>query len=260
MCANDHKGYMQCSSDDRWCKTSDPSRTRYQYRNEPTAYDGSGIIAKDWASALIKYMGGPESTDFQTAPVKQSKVFICPSDTWINNGAAYTMNNVSGANVLCCYGVNADISAGIDYSTNKGEPKYGTSDTMSVANATTKSTAGDGWPLEGKLSRVYQPVRGAAVCRLWRLQSDVSSEHLRRDAESHEHLGVFDQLRLQPHPEGSQRSNARGDGRGFLAAGADSAGSARRQWRRYSGDDKQDKKPRLDQRGLCRWACGECAL
>src|ERR1700751_5252330 len=39
MDANDHKGFMQCSSDDRWCKTWDPSRSRYQYRAEPTAYD-----------------------------------------------------------------------------------------------------------------------------------------------------------------------------------------------------------------------------
>jgi prepilin-type N-terminal cleavage/methylation domain-containing protein/prepilin-type processing-associated H-X9-DG protein len=168
MCANDHKGYMQCSSDDRYVKSPDPSRARYQYRAEPTAYDGSGIIAKDWASALIKYMGGPESSNFQSAPSKQSKVFICPSDTWVLNGGGYCMNNTSNAGgdpyknlVQCSYGVNADLSGGMDYTTNPPTPRYGVGDTMSVAQAPQRilSSGAPGWPLEGKLSRTIEPFR-----------------------------------------------------------------------------------------------------
>ena len=153
MCAQDHKGFMQSSSDNMWIKQCDASRQRYQYRKEPL--DPEGITAKDWASALLRYMGAPQETNFQVAPDKQSRVFQCPSDTWqFDAFPGYFMNGNTQYS-RCSYGINADITACID-STN-GEGHYGIGDNMNVQGAAPLSKTNLGQPAQGNLSKVSQP-------------------------------------------------------------------------------------------------------
>src|SRR4051812_37034123 len=83
MFAADHKQYVPTASDDKWAKVNDPSRAKWAYRTEPTHPDG--VVVYDWASSLIPYLGGKVGQTFITAPEKQSKVFRCPADDWIND-------------------------------------------------------------------------------------------------------------------------------------------------------------------------------
>src|SRR5438874_13645077 len=74
MFAQDHKSYVQTCSDDFYAKLNDPYRKKFAYRPSPTAPDGTGISAKDWASALLPYLGARDSDTFLSDP-ERSKVF-----------------------------------------------------------------------------------------------------------------------------------------------------------------------------------------
>src|SRR5436305_8875180 len=77
--ANDHKGFVQTTTDYNYVIAVDKYRQRYEYRDDGTL--------KDWASALLPYLGGKKSDDFSTAGSKQTKVFQCPSDRWLDDPA-----------------------------------------------------------------------------------------------------------------------------------------------------------------------------
>src|SRR5436190_5695084 len=55
--AHDHQHCVPTCSDDVWAKQNDSSRNKFAYRDDPTAWDGSGVLVKDWASSLIPYLG-----------------------------------------------------------------------------------------------------------------------------------------------------------------------------------------------------------
>lgn len=174
MFADDHHGYMQTCTTDNRAKLADPGKIKFAYRS-----GAGGDYIEDWASALLPYMGGQFNDTFVSAPAKQRKIFICPSDNYQgldpvpgdpSSGSGYMLwNNV--ANPLTyfpiSYGVNADIacvtdSAGvgrIDDSPDTVGVIFGPNTTNS-ADGYNNSSAGSpsiGAPLNCQLTKVYQP-------------------------------------------------------------------------------------------------------
>jgi len=148
MFANEHKGWMQTTSDHGWAIQNDTSRQHYVYRND-------GYL-KDWASALIPYLGGRDTQTFYDSP-DQSKVFVCPSDPDMDlNPAGHVLfNNIVPYDGFfpVSYGINADITAVVDLSS--GEGKFGPYDLMNVTGGP-QSPGGRGLPLSGRLNRVHR--------------------------------------------------------------------------------------------------------
>jgi prepilin-type N-terminal cleavage/methylation domain-containing protein/prepilin-type processing-associated H-X9-DG protein len=158
--ANDHRGYLPTCSDDQWAKQADQNRRKFAYRDEPTAPDGTGMVVKDWASALLPYLGGSDTDTFMTAPEEKSKVLRCPSDPWLEQGQA-TGSGYTGPGYLIwnnvgyydgyypiSYGINADITSVVG---NDGFGHFGPFDAVSVWGAPA------GVPLGAQLSKIKQP-------------------------------------------------------------------------------------------------------
>ncbi len=111
--AADHRGIMPTASDHFVAITQDHARQKYTYRD-------TGFV-QDWASALLPYMGAKGNLDFEFAPDKQNKVFVCPSDAisaaWTPGmaaGKAFTLfNNVTQPTQRISYGINGDIACNI---------------------------------------------------------------------------------------------------------------------------------------------------
>jgi prepilin-type N-terminal cleavage/methylation domain-containing protein/prepilin-type processing-associated H-X9-DG protein len=160
--AQEHRGYMPALSDKAWAYQNDPTRSIWVYRsgtNPP--------VLLDWASSLLPYLGVKNVEWFVNAPNNVSKVFLCPSDQATNfpgdygttngttpNGPGLVIfNNMapSTAGYPISYGVNADIGANIDRSTNQG--RFGLSDNMNVY-AGPLGSGGVGLPLNAKLDKV----------------------------------------------------------------------------------------------------------
>ncbi|HEV2295002.1 MAG TPA: prepilin-type N-terminal cleavage/methylation domain-containing protein [Tepidisphaeraceae bacterium] len=106
LCANERRGNIQPASPHEIIWLADPSRQKWQYRD-----DG---FPKDWASALLPYFGRKSNADnFQEAPREQSQVFQCPSDIWqdVEDPGYRLMNNITHHNAPVSYGINADIAS-----------------------------------------------------------------------------------------------------------------------------------------------------
>ena len=123
MFSNEHRGYIQPCSDNGWVGNNDPLKRNFAYRD-----NGGADFIQDWASALLKYMGDRSSTDFQKAPPGKSKVFVCPSEPWMEATPAgfrlynNVTNSVSNYQAVS-YGYNADIACLLDASgTGRFEP------------------------------------------------------------------------------------------------------------------------------------------
>jgi prepilin-type processing-associated H-X9-DG protein len=165
MFAQDHRGYMQsCSSDalsqSNWIKFQDPSRRKWSYRDDNN-------LLQDVYSALLPYMGAKAGSTFQSEAEGRSKVFRCPSDRWLDNGAegqnGYRIfNNVvnlpGGPYFPVSYGINADISSVSD---SGGVGRFGLNDTVAVVDGPPPfqgSTGPDGrrmgQPLQAQLFKV----------------------------------------------------------------------------------------------------------
>jgi prepilin-type N-terminal cleavage/methylation domain-containing protein/prepilin-type processing-associated H-X9-DG protein len=109
--AADHQFFIQISSTDRqW--TSFPS----ELRGKQARLKGSPTRVKDWASAIVPYMGGDPSDDFENTNTKVSKAFICPSDgNQEATPSGYALwNNITDATTKLIkpisYGINADAT------------------------------------------------------------------------------------------------------------------------------------------------------
>jgi len=142
MHANEWKGRIPtCTENAIVFNDQDKSRTKWQYRA-----DGN---LKDWASALLPYVGKKFDNDFQTAPTDVAKIFWCPSDDQIEQGG-YLMNNVSVPNnqIKVSYGINADIAA---VSNSAGQGKVGFSNTLGTYKGTPTYDGTWGQPLQAKV-------------------------------------------------------------------------------------------------------------
>lgn len=120
--AADHRFHVQVSSTDTAWGSTIPSELRGKvaaYVPKPGNPQEPGRI-KDWASAIVPYMGGDADDDFEAIQGKKkvSKAFICPSDgnQEATPGGYAIHNNISGAGTIdkwhlpISYGVNADAT------------------------------------------------------------------------------------------------------------------------------------------------------
>jgi prepilin-type N-terminal cleavage/methylation domain-containing protein/prepilin-type processing-associated H-X9-DG protein len=146
MFANEHKGIVQTTSDSsilQYTNMPDPDHTIFAYRyNTPPAKGQTNYtpltapVLKDWASALVPYLGGQQNQTFLNFGVNGAggKVFMCPSDPTLNDAyPGYQLfNNVSNLGGTSggpapagypgtfegyypiSYGINADIT-GVTY-------------------------------------------------------------------------------------------------------------------------------------------------
>jgi prepilin-type N-terminal cleavage/methylation domain-containing protein/prepilin-type processing-associated H-X9-DG protein len=144
MHANDRRGYIPtCTEHEIVFNDVDPSRQRFQYRS-------NGQL-KDWASALLPYLGKREDVNFEDAPNDVAKIFWCPSDDMIDQGG-YRMNNVSHEWIKVSYGINADVAA---VSNRWGEGKVGFTHTLGTYKGQPSYGGGDyGQPLQAKLVKI----------------------------------------------------------------------------------------------------------
>jgi prepilin-type processing-associated H-X9-DG protein len=114
MFAQEHHGRVPACSDTQFAALNDPLKQNFSYRNN------AGVDEmQDWASSLLPYMGDRTQTDFQKAPTDKTKVFLCPSDPWLNDPQpGYRIYNDVSNGVspyqAVSYGYNADIACLVD--------------------------------------------------------------------------------------------------------------------------------------------------
>jgi len=162
MFSTEHRGRIPPASDNFWIKLNDPSRQYFAYRTDTTnngGFNDPANVAKDWASALIPYLGIKSIDTFQTMPTKQGKIFQCPSDLWLDDVKPGYMlfNNVTNTSpnfgfFAISYGINADIACNVD---QQGIGRFGLSDQVGVVKSTSPVTLGP--PLNARLDRVSKP-------------------------------------------------------------------------------------------------------
>lgn len=105
--AVEHNMHVQATSESDSIKADSRFAKYQEYRND------TNKTAKDWASALVPYLGGSSTATFVDADPKVSKVFICPSDPDMNltdPGHEFSLN-VGPGNKPISYGINVDITS-----------------------------------------------------------------------------------------------------------------------------------------------------
>ena len=105
--AAERRGFIQPTSEKDIVKLVDPTRSRFLWAGE-----AADPYPRDWASALLPYMGDKSGLSFVDSKEK-SNVFVCPSDRWQeDNNPGYTMLvNYSWDYAPISYGINADIAS-----------------------------------------------------------------------------------------------------------------------------------------------------
>jgi len=101
--AADHKQRLQATSEDSVVSTT----PYYKYQDiSPT----TGVM-KDWASALVPYLGGSPSLAFDQLDPKMGDFYLCPNDSTRDDGfPGYEVIINIGFNYKpISYGVNADL-------------------------------------------------------------------------------------------------------------------------------------------------------
>lgn len=123
--AADHRFHVQVSSTDQvWLSTGSGSIPS-ELRGRQASFATGGGRIKDWASAIVPYMGGTPNDDFESADTKVSEAFICPSDPNMEStDPGYQIfNNITGGvgkeRKPVSYGVNADTTT---YNNNGSSP------------------------------------------------------------------------------------------------------------------------------------------
>jgi len=111
--AAEHKNSVQVSSSDLvWPNSNVPSSPRYDFF--PADESGDPVL-KDWASALVPYIGGQFDQTFNDEDFGGSGVYLCPSDpNQEGEQSGYRLfNNVSDNSDRqpISYGVNADLTS-----------------------------------------------------------------------------------------------------------------------------------------------------
>jgi len=144
--AADHGDHVQSSSD-HFPVVDSSVRKWNEFRS-----DG---FMKDWASALVPYMGGSTADNFFEAPDDQSQAFLCPSDPSLDSDdPGYKLvNNVVPFDAYrpISYGTNIDVTAVV----NPRNPATGIWNPGGVL----RLWGPDGFaaPIQGNLSAVVNP-------------------------------------------------------------------------------------------------------
>ena len=119
--AVDHKQHIQATSESDIIKAYSQFADKNEFRTDP------GRTAKDWASALIPYLGGSSQETFLNADPQVANIFTCPSDPDMDladPGHDFTLNLGPG-NKRISYGVNVDVASIPDSSGNFGLINFG---------------------------------------------------------------------------------------------------------------------------------------
>ncbi|QDU70945.1 type II secretion system protein [Mucisphaera calidilacus] len=117
--ALDHRDTFPVTTEDQWIQAEFPGDPRFAYRSD----QAGGKKLKDFASALIPYLGGGENDTFwdqgDSSQFRQNnpEVFKCPSDPSLdtdNPGYLTMLNTTSGSGIPdgflpLSYGVNIDV-------------------------------------------------------------------------------------------------------------------------------------------------------
>jgi prepilin-type N-terminal cleavage/methylation domain-containing protein/prepilin-type processing-associated H-X9-DG protein len=151
MFAQEHKGNLPTASTDSLAKAADVSRTRFAYRGDP---NGQNYV-KDWASALLPYLGYKGDDTFVNAPTKVAKIYTCPGDPaqdLTQPGYRIFNNVVGGPYFAISYGINADITCVLRSDEQGG---FSGGDVVNVWHGPKK--LGTGQPLQCLLARVARP-------------------------------------------------------------------------------------------------------
>ncbi|MEO1235724.1 MAG: H-X9-DG-CTERM domain-containing protein [Planctomycetota bacterium] len=112
--ASDYRQHVQISSSDFGFGGTIPS----ELRGRVALYSGNTARIKDWASALVPYLGGSNDVAFDQADPSVSGVFICPNDPHQAEGHIIGNNTNTGfdpSNPVSfkplSYSVNADLTS-----------------------------------------------------------------------------------------------------------------------------------------------------
>jgi prepilin-type N-terminal cleavage/methylation domain-containing protein/prepilin-type processing-associated H-X9-DG protein len=188
MFAQEHHGRVPACSDNALYPPNDPLKQYFSYRN-----NGGMDELQDWASALLPYMGDRTLTDFQQAPTNKTKVYLCPSDPYLNDAfPGYRLfndvtNSVSKYQAVS-YGYNADIACLSDkmsrglfandgnylsiYKGPNGQPLncligkvYRSTDTLLFADCGNRPPVEDAIPLDGN-DVLYYSSNGISPLRI----------------------------------------------------------------------------------------------
>jgi prepilin-type N-terminal cleavage/methylation domain-containing protein/prepilin-type processing-associated H-X9-DG protein len=116
MMAAERRGYIQPTSERNIAELVDPTRTKFLWTD-----DSTGNFPRDWASALLPYLGDKTGKTFIESKDK-SKVFLCPSDKWqdVPNPGYTMLVNYSWNYAPNSYGINADITSLVSPTNNIG--------------------------------------------------------------------------------------------------------------------------------------------
>jgi prepilin-type N-terminal cleavage/methylation domain-containing protein/prepilin-type processing-associated H-X9-DG protein len=149
MFSQEHKGYVPtCTDHGVAFNDNDRDRIKWTYRD-------NGFI-KDWCSMLLPYLGY-KNGDFETAPEAQSKIFVCPSDEYLDLGPGNSghriYNNVSGTYQPVSFGYNADIAC---VTNSAGDGKFASSGNYMSVYGGPPTPAGGKAPLGCKITKVYR--------------------------------------------------------------------------------------------------------
>ncbi len=121
--AVDHQYHIPLSSSDLAWVNSMPTFPP-ELRGKIAPYgDPNYPRMKDWASALVPYLGGDNDVQFDKADPKVSAMYRCPSDP--HEEGHEVVSNISGSNqgvfLPISYGVNADVTTWDDDPTGDGK-------------------------------------------------------------------------------------------------------------------------------------------
>ena len=147
--ANEHDNYVQISTSDLVWNRNVPKSTRYDFF--PNELGTSQPVLKDWASALVPYLGGKPDQTFDDDDFDGSGVYRCPSDPHMDDeDPGYKIyNNISDGpsdNKAVSFAVNADLTS-VNFGTFA---KWTPDQALSPAGANRLAA-------EGNLGRVFAP-------------------------------------------------------------------------------------------------------
>jgi len=111
--AAEHQNHVQISSSDLIWNRQVPRSDRYDFF--PSSASGDPVL-KDWASALVPYLGGESTQTFNDDEFQASGVYVCPSDrNQEGDDPGYKIfNNISDGptdNKEVSYTVNGDLTS-----------------------------------------------------------------------------------------------------------------------------------------------------
>lgn len=155
--AAERRGYIQATSEKELVQRADPTHQKYIWTS--TA-DNTVQYPKDWASALLPYMGDKSGKSFVDSKEK-SQVFRCPSDRHqeVDNPGYSMLVNANWSYFPNSYGINADITSCVDPLNNIGY--FNGSNYIGVYRGPGRNYYGPGsevgQPLNAKFTKVHKP-------------------------------------------------------------------------------------------------------